>query len=58
MSLSTIKVWNIILGKRFSIIRSRCNKNDNFDNNNKNDNNNNILGLRDDNNEEIKDITP
>ena len=31
--------------------------NDNFDNNNKNDNNDNVLGLKDDGNEEIKGIT-
>ena len=32
--------------------------NDSFDNNNKNDNNDNVLGLKDDGNEEIKGITP
>ena len=58
MSESTVEVWNIILGKPLPIITRRCNKNDNFDNNNKNDNNDNFLGLKDDDNEEIKDITP
>ena len=48
-------MWNIILGKPLSII-TRCNKNNNFDNNKKKDNN--FLGLKDDDNEEIKDITP
>ena len=49
-------MWNIILGKPLSII-TRCNKNNNFDNNKKNDNNN-FLRLKDDGSEEIKDITP
>ena len=58
MSVSTIKKWDIILGKPLSIKWKRCNKNDNFDNNNKNRHNDNILGLKDDNIEEIKDINP
>ena len=58
MSVSTIKVLNIILGKPLSITTRRCNKNDHFDNNNKIDNNDNFSGLKDDENEEIKHITP
>ena len=58
MSVSTVKAWNIILGKPLSIITRRCNKNNNFDNNNKNDKNDNFLRLKDDDTEEIKDITP
>ena len=57
MSVSTIKVLNIILGKPLSITTRRCNKNDHFDNN-KIDNNDNFSGLKDDDNEEIKHITP
>ena len=51
-------MWNKLLGKPLSIIWRRSNKNDNFDNNSKNDNNGNVLGLKDNENEEIKDITP